>query len=116
MTRTTGMSLAFAAALAISWLAAPTAANALEYRDIAGTWCGATTNYTFDQRSLKVYWPSDRTSRTFRITEYVYEDDEITVHWRKDGEVVFTVFGQFEGGNMVQKRNDNGPRREFHRC
>lgn len=115
MTRKTGLALAFAAALVTSMIAT-NRASALDYKDIAGTWCGATTNYTFDRRSLKVYWPDDRTSRTFNVTEYVYDDDEITVHWRKDGEVVYTVFGDFSGGNMVQRRNDNGPRREFHRC
>ena len=103
-------------AIAALPLAAPAPAQALEYRDIAGTWCGETTNYTFERRALRVYWPDDRTSRTFPVTEYAYDDDEITVHWRKDGEVVFTVFGNFRGDRMVQKPNENGPRRPFRRC
>jgi hypothetical protein len=101
---------------AVVAIAAPTGAAAASYKDIAGTWCGSTTNYTFDRKTLRVFWRADRTSRTFRITDYDYGDDEITVHWRKDGETVFTTFNQLSGGNMVQKRTDNGPRREFHRC
>jgi hypothetical protein len=102
--------------LTVLLLIAPASAPALEYKDIAGTWCGETTNYTFERKSLRVFWQDDKTSRTFPVSEYEYDRDEITVHWRKDGETVFTVFSQFEGGNMVQKRNDNGPRREFRRC
>lgn len=97
-------------------LLASAPARALEFRDIAGTWCGDTTNYTFRRNSLRVDWHDDKSSATFDVTEYEYGRNEITVHWRKDGESVWTVFGNFEDGSMVQRRNDNGPRREFRRC
>lgn len=112
---TASRKLLWLAMLALPLLAAAPA-QALEYRDIAGTWCGETTNYTFSRSSLRVFWHDDKTSRTFDVTEYEYGRDEITVHWRKDGETVWTVFADFEDGSMVQKRNDNGPRREFRRC
>ena len=116
MTRTTGMAFVVAAAMAAWSLAAAQPANALDYDDIAGKWCGETTTYTFERRTLRVYWPSDGARKSFTVTEYAYDDDEITVHWRKDGETVFTVFGNFRGDRMVQKPNENGPRRPFRRC
>jgi hypothetical protein len=108
--------VAIAFAVSAAWFAATNNARALDYEDIEGKWCGATTNYTFERKSLHVHWPSDGQSRRFTVVEYVYEDDEITVRWRKDGETVFTVFAGFSGRRMVQQRNENGPRREFRRC
>ncbi len=116
MTRSTGMALLVSAALATLSLAISQAAKALEFEDIQGKWCGETTTYTFERRALRVYWPSDGARKTFRVSKYDYEDDEITVHWEKDGETVFTAFGNFRGERMVQKPNENGPRRPFRRC
>lgn len=97
-------------------LLASAPARALEFSDIVGTWCGDTTNYTFRRDSLRVYWLEDKTSRTFEVTEYEYGRNEIKVHWVNEGKTVWTIFGNFEDGSMVQRRNDNGPRREFRRC
>jgi hypothetical protein len=40
------------------------------------------------------------------------------VSWQRDGEKLFTRFGEFDAGTrtMVQLQNDAGPRREFRRC
>jgi hypothetical protein len=116
MIRTTHIVLALTAALTADPLVASRPAAALEYRDIAGKWCGEATDYTFTRDSLRVYWRSDRTSRTYRVTDYSYDNDEITVYWRKDGEEFHTVFGNFRDDRMVQKPSEAGPRRPVRRC
>ncbi len=110
--------------LAIFWLtvlvavAAGSAAQALEFRDIAGKWCGSVSSYVFARETLTVILLSDNSQRVFRIDRYEYDDEVVTVTWERGDEPLVTEFGEFgaDGQSMVQLENDVGPRREFRRC
>ena len=94
-------------------------AHALTYRNIAGRWCGLTTNYEFTVDKLIVVFLDGSPTRRFTVTSYEYSGDMITMHWiSKDGEKLYTEFSEFssDGRTMAQVKSDVGPRRPFHRC
>jgi hypothetical protein len=93
-------------------------ALALSFDDIAGRWCGSVSSYTFTPSMLIVDFYADSTHREFPVNSYEYADDVITVNWERDGEKLFTKFGQFNADErtMAQQVNGAGPRREFRRC
>jgi hypothetical protein len=96
-----------------------TEAIALSYKDIAGRWCGQTTNYVFARNALTVTFHSGGRTRRFKVTSYEYLGDTIKMHWQDDkGEKLFTDFSDFsrDGRTMAQRKNEAGPRRPFRRC
>jgi hypothetical protein len=110
-------SLVFAFVIAAVALAGGRA-FALTFEDIAGRWCGSVSSYTFTPTTLTVILYAENSPREYPIDSYQYEPDVITVTWQRDGEKLFTKFGELNiaAGTMVQLRNDAGPRREFRKC
>jgi len=93
-------------------------AVALSFDDISGRWCGSVSSYTFTSSTLVVDIYADHSHREYPIDSYQYQGDVITVNWLRDGDKLFTTFGEFNTTErtMVQQPNDSGPRREFRRC
>lgn len=103
-----------AAAIAIG--AGPAAA--LSFEDISGKWCGSVSSYTFTPGKLIVLLYADNARYEYKIDDYEYEGDSITVNWVRNGEKLFTKFSEFSRDDrfMAQQQNNAGPRREFKRC
>ena len=103
---------------AIAFLLSVGIAEAMTYKDIAGQWCGETTDYVFAPNSLTVKSHDGRPAKTFKITKYTYDNDDIRIDWlNAAGKDAVTVFAEFIGNaTMVQQQNDRGPRRSFKRC
>jgi len=99
-------------------LGAGGAARALTFEDIAGRWCGEVSSYVFAREKLTVILLSDNSQRTYPIDEYEYDDEVVTVTWKRGEDPFITEFGEFSADrkSMVQLENDHGPRREFRRC
>jgi hypothetical protein len=93
-------------------------AHALSFEDIAGKWCGEVSSYVFARDKLTVILLSDSSQRTYPVDEYEYDDEVVTVTWKRGDDPFITEFGEFgaDRQSMVQLENDVGPRREFHRC
>jgi hypothetical protein len=100
---------------AIAFLLSARIADAMTYKDIAGQWCGETTDYVFAPNSLTVKFHD---SGPAKITKYTYDKDGLRIDWLNSaGKASVTVFGEFIGNaTMVQQQNDRGPRRSFKRC
>jgi hypothetical protein len=113
--RNVAISASTVAALAIG---ASREAAALSFDDIVGKWCGSVSSYTFTQSRLIVVLYADNSRREYKVDDYQYEDDAITVNWQRDGDKLFTKFSEFSRDDkfMAQQPNDAGPRREFKRC
>jgi len=94
------------------------AAHALTFKNLAGKWCGVTTNYEFSSKLLVVTFHDGTPERRFEVTSYEYTSDVIAIHWVSGGEKLFTEFGEFsaDGSQMAQVQSKVGPRRPFHRC
>jgi hypothetical protein len=94
-----------------------TPASALDFKDIAGKWCGAAADYEFSRETLRVTLHPDNRIINLKVTSYEYERDSVRMNWiDTEGTARFTVFAEFAGNSMAQQRNDAGPRREFRRC
>jgi hypothetical protein len=108
----------FASTIVALAIAAQRPAAALAFDDISGKWCGSVSSYTFTPEKLIVILYSDKSRREYKVDDYEYADDVITVNWQRDGEKLFTKFSEFSGDDklMVQLLNNAGPRREFRRC
>lgn len=93
-------------------------ASALSFKNIAGKWCGETTNYTFSRNSLVVTFHNGSPTRNFKVTSYEYIGDMVKMHWINKSEETYTDFSEFsaDGRTMAQKKNEAGPRRPFQRC
>jgi hypothetical protein len=106
------------AATVMAALGMSSAAQALSFNDITGKWCGSVSSYTFAPGQLTVVLYSDNQPRRYKIENYQYEGDVITVNWIRDDDKLFTKFSEFSADDrlMVQLPNDAGPRREFRRC
>lgn len=92
-------------------------AYALAFKDIAGKWCGLTTNYTFSRDTLVVSFHDGSPTRRFKVTSYEYLGAIVKMHWISKDEKLFTDFAEFTNdGTMAQQKNEAGPRRPFHRC
>lgn len=93
-------------------------AVALEFKDIAGKWCGLTTNYIFARSSLTVTFNDGSPTKKFKVTSYEMLGDTIKMHWENKNEKLFTDFSEFgaDGRTMAQQKNEAGPRRPFRRC
>jgi hypothetical protein len=94
------------------------AAAALSFKDIAGKWCGLTTDYTFTRNALTVAFHNGAPTRKFQVTSYEYLGGVIKVHWLDKGEKLYTDFGEFSASarTMAQQPNNAGPRSPFRRC
>ncbi len=94
------------------------AAHALTFENIAGKWCGITTNCQFSSDLLVVTFHDGTPTRRFEVTSYDYDDDVITMHWFNKVEKLITEFSEFaaDGNKMAQRESKAGPRRLFHRC
>lgn len=93
-------------------------ARDLAYSDIAGTWCGDTTNYRFTRNNLKVTFHSDKSNRVLKIRKYEFGESWINVIYKDGGNTVFAEFDR-DGRTMAQQPNtggDKGPRRPYRRC
>ena len=55
---------------AIAFLLSADIADAMTYKNIAGQWCGETTDYAFAPNSLTVKFHDGRPTKTFKITKY----------------------------------------------
>ena len=93
-------------------------AAAMAFEDISGKWCGSVSSYQFTPGKLIVILYSDNSRREYKIDDYQYEGDSITVNWERDGDKLFTKFSEFSADDkfMAQQPNNAGPRREFRRC
>ena len=94
-------------------------AAALNYNTVAGRWCGEGIVYTFTSGQLVVEFSNGTPTRYFKIVEYQYSGDMVTIQWiDSNGKQVHTDFAEFSssGRYMAQVRSDVGPRRPFHRC
>lgn len=94
-------------------------AAALSFKDIAGRWCGLSSNYTFARDSLTVTFQDATPARRFKVISYEFLPHTIKMHWLDSkGEKLFTEFSEFapNGQSMAQQKNDAGPRRPFNRC
>jgi hypothetical protein len=110
-------SLTFGVAVAAIAIGIPRNAAALVFEDISGKWCGSASSYTFAPGTLTVIVYADGSRHQYKIDNYEYTDEAITVNWERDGDKLFTSFSEFSGdGSMVQVQNDVSPRREFRRC
>ena len=98
-------------ALYAGWILAADIANATTYEDIAGQWCGDVTDYVFAPNTLTVKFHDGRPDNVFKITKYTYTNDRLN-----DGKESVTVFAEFSCSKMAQQKNDDKPRRPFHRC
>ena len=103
---------------AVAFLLSADIADAMTYKNIAGQWCGETTDYVFAPNSLTVKFHDGRPAKTFKITKYAYDNDDVRIDWLNSaGKDAVTVFAEFVGNaTMVQQQNDRGPRRSFKRC
>ena len=90
----------------------------LSYKNIAGKWCGLTTNYEFSRDMLIVVFLDHSPTKRFTVTSYDYSGDKIVMHWINNGEKLYTEFSEFssDGRTMAQVKSSVGPRRPFHRC
>jgi hypothetical protein len=107
------------AVLAVILLAGSSgAASALAFKDIAGKWCGETSNYTFNRDTLVVVFHNGSPTKRFTVAGYEYLDGIVKMHWLKDDKALFTDFSEFSanGRTMAQVKSDVGSRRPFHRC
>ena len=93
------------------WILTADIANATTYEDIAGQWCGDVTDYVFAPNTLTVKFHDGRPDNVFKITKYTYTNDRLN-----DGKESVTVFAEFSRSKMAQQKNDDKPRRPFHRC
>ena len=102
----------------VAALGAGGAARALTFEDIAGKWCGSVSSYVFARDKLTVVLLSDGSQRIYPVDEYEYDDDVVSVTWKRGDDQFITEFGEFSADrqSMVQLENDVGPRREFRRC
>jgi len=93
-------------------------ADAMQYKDIAGQWCGDVTDYVFTPTTLTVKFHDGRPANEFKINKYTYTKDSVSIDWvNATGKGSVTVFSEF-GGNpttMAQQQNGDKPRRPFHR-
>jgi hypothetical protein len=94
------------------------AAQALTFQNLAGKWCGITTNYQFSSDMLVVMFHDGAPTRSFKVTGYEYTGDVITMRWVIEGEDRLTEFSEFSADNteMAQVQTKTAPRRPFHRC
>ena len=110
--------VAILAAAAIFAAVAAADARSLSARALYGKWCTSGGTEEFDDDYLTAITRSG-TRHKFRIRRYEVTDDMVTVYWTNaKGEDVSTDFGEFseDRSRMIQMRNEDGPRREFHRC
>jgi hypothetical protein len=72
----------------------------------------------FTRNTLTVRFYNGSPTRKFKVTDYKYSKDKVTIHWINKREKVFTDFSEFsaDGRTMAQQKNNAGPRRPFHRC
>ena len=93
-------------------------ASALSFKNIAGKWCGETTNYRFNRDSLTVVFLNGSPTKKFKVTSYEYLGNTIKMHWENKDKKLFTDFSEFstDGRFMAQQKNEAGPRRPFRRC
>jgi hypothetical protein len=93
-------------------------AHALAYKDISGNWCTGGGIEQFAPKTLTAIRSSDGVRTVFKIVNYEFTTT-VRVYWMtKKNEKVSTDFSEFgaDGRTMVQLKNEEGPRREFHRC
>ena len=97
---------------------AGSSSGALSFQNIAGKWCGLTTNYEFSRDLLIVTFLDGAPTKRFPVTGYDYVEDKIVMHWLNNGEKLYTEFSEFSsnGRTMAQVKSNVGPRRPFHRC
>jgi hypothetical protein len=94
------------------------AARALTFQNLAGKWCGITTNYQFSSDTLAVMFHDGAPTLNFKVTGYDYNDDVITMRWVSEGQDRVTEFSEFNADDteMAQVQTKTAPRRPFHRC
>lgn len=94
------------------------AARALTFQNLAGKWCGITTNYQFSSDTLVVMFHDGAPTLNFKVTGYDDNDDVITMRWVSEGQDRVTEFSEFNADDteMAQVQTKTTPRRPFHRC
>lgn len=68
--------------------------------------------------TVTVILTSDNSQRVYPIDGYDYDDEVITVIWRRGDEALTTEFAEFTADHesMVQQENDMGRSANFQRC
>jgi hypothetical protein len=94
--------------------------EAVEFKDIAGTWCTEVGRIHFDKTKMVIAL-SDGRRAEHQITAYEFGPANVVVKWVLENQPRQTTYGEFTGAAMVQfAGTDSGgkalPRREFHRC
>ena len=102
----------FAVITAVIASGADRPAAAMTFEDISGKWCGSVSSYTFTPGKLIVVLFDGNQRFEYKIDDYQYEDDSITVNWRRGDDKLFTKFSEFSGDDrfMAQQKNNAGPR------
>jgi hypothetical protein len=112
--------LSFALAmLAGTLLWPPSAAQAIDYKDVLGAWCSQTAQLTFTREHMGVKWFADNQTAQYKIVKFEFEKETVEVYWVDfDNKQVSAVYGDFSADNkrMFLLQNPNAPRREYHRC
>jgi len=108
--------IALALAAGLGLLVASGDASALQFRDIEGKWCDDMGSYTFERNAMIMVMNNTGKRTRWSVTKYEYDDDQIVMHWIRDGKDMTTTFADFRGRRMAQLPNREGPRYDFRRC
>jgi hypothetical protein len=107
-----------AASVMLAAMSSAATVEKLTYRDILGDWCGDDSTYHFSRTELRVSFAHETVERVLEIRRYEFSEEWVNVVFRPAGHVVFAEFS-LDGQRMALQPKideDNGLRREFHRC
>jgi len=119
MTHEWRKSLLIVLVVAAAGLWTSAASNAIEYRDILGTWCSASAKIRFTRDAMKVTLFESGRTIIYKVTKYDLASLYVRVHWINfKKEEVWAEYSEFsrDGRNMVLQPNKVAPRRPYHRC
>jgi hypothetical protein len=104
-------------AAASLWTSA--ASNAIESRDILGTWCSATAKIKFAPDAMTVRLFSSQQIHVYKVVGYDYSPDTVKVTWTDfKKEEVWAEYSEFSPNRrrMYLQKHKVAPRREYNRC
>jgi hypothetical protein len=103
----------------VLWVMLVSSANAIEYKDVQGKWCGTASDYIFERELLIVIMRDKSPNKKFKIDKCYWKSDSFTVNWLgAQNQMLHTDFAEFgaDKKSMTQLSNENGPPRPFKRC
>jgi hypothetical protein len=94
--------------------------QAVEFKDIAGTWCTEAGRIQFDKTKMVIALSNGQHIER-QITDYVFDPAQVVVKWMLETKATEIRYGEFTRTTMVQlaATNPDGrtlARRAFHRC